>query len=60
MLQRRVGRYCLLATGIPTSSYAQNGESKIFPARYSFTYVKYGDHWMIVDHHPSAMPSPPK
>jgi len=35
----------------------QNGESKTFPARYSFTYVKNGDRWMIVDHHSSAMPS---
>ena len=47
-------------TGYYTFSYVQNGESKIFPARYSFTYVKNGDHWMIVDHHSSAMPSPPK
>ena len=47
-------------TGYYTFSYVQNGESKIFPARYSFTYVKNGDQWMIVDHHSSAMPSPPK
>jgi uncharacterized protein (TIGR02246 family) len=47
-------------TGYYTFSYVQNGESKTFPARYSFTYVKNGDHWMIVDHHSSAMPSPPK
>jgi uncharacterized protein (TIGR02246 family) len=47
-------------TGYYTFSYVQNGESKIFPARYSFTYVKNGDRWMIVDHHSSAMPSPPK
>ena len=47
-------------TGYYTFSYVQNGESKIFPARYSFTYIKNGDRWMIVDHHSSAMPSPPK
>ena len=47
-------------TGYYTFSYVQNGESKIFPARYSFTYVRNGDRWMIVDHHSSAMPSPPK
>ena len=47
-------------TGYYTFSYVQNGESKTFPARYSFTYVKNGDRWMIVDHHSSAMPSPPK
>jgi hypothetical protein len=47
-------------TGYYTFSYVQNGESKIFPARYSFTYVRNGDRWIIVDHHSSAMPSPPK
>jgi hypothetical protein len=47
-------------TGYYTFSYVQNGESKTFPARYSFTYVKDGDRWMIVDHHSSAMPSLPK
>ena len=47
-------------TGYYTFSYAKDGETKTFPARYSFTYVKNGDHWLIIDHHSSAMPSTPR
>jgi uncharacterized protein (TIGR02246 family) len=47
-------------SGYYTFTYVKDGETKIFPARYSFTYVKNGEHWLIVDHHSSAMPSPPK
>jgi uncharacterized protein (TIGR02246 family) len=47
-------------TGYYTFSYVQNGEAKTLPARYSFTYVQRGDHWLIVDHHSSAMPPAPK
>src|SRR6516165_3346050 len=36
------------------------GNTAINTGYYSFTYVKNGDRWMIVDHHSSAMPSPPK
>jgi len=47
-------------TGYYTFSFAKDGETKTLPARYSFTYVKNGDRWLIVDHHSSAMPSVPK
>jgi len=47
-------------TGYYTFSFVRDGESKTWPARYSFTYVKQGGDWLIVDHHSSAMPQPPK
>jgi uncharacterized protein (TIGR02246 family) len=47
-------------TGSYTFSYVKDGEGKTIPARYSLTFVKTGQDWMIVDHHSSAMPAPPR
>jgi hypothetical protein len=47
-------------TGYYTFSYMKDGEPKTLPARYSFTFVKEGGNWMIVDHHSSAMPAAPR
>jgi hypothetical protein len=47
-------------TGYYTLSYIKDGETKSIPARYSFTFVKEGNDCKIVDHHSSAMPTPPR
>jgi hypothetical protein len=47
-------------TGYYTFSYTKDGESKTLPARYSLVFVKDWQNWMIVDHHSSAMPTPPR
>lgn len=47
-------------TGYYTFSYVRDGETRTVPARYSFTFVKEEEKWMIVDHHSSAMPAPPR
>jgi uncharacterized protein (TIGR02246 family) len=47
-------------TGYNTFSYTKDEEPKTLPARYSFVFVKDGQDWMIVDHHSSAMPTPPR
>jgi len=47
-------------SGYYTFSFEKDGQPTTLPARYSFTFVKDGEKWMIVDHHSSAMPSPPR
>lgn len=47
-------------SGYYTFSFVRDGETKTLPARYTFTYVKNGGQWVVVDHHSSAMPAPPK
>lgn len=56
----RVYRDMAINTGYYTFTYSKDGESKSLPARYSFVYAKRNGQWMIVDHHSSAMPVPPK
>ena len=46
-------------TGYYTFSFMRDGKPATLPARYSFTYVKSGGQWLIVDHHSSAVPPAP-
>src|ERR1700760_2340825 len=52
----RVYGNAAINTGYYTFSYSKDGEVKTLPARYSLTYIKNGERWLIVDHHSSAMP----
>lgn len=39
-----------------TFTYEKEGKTHTVSARYSFTYVKKPEGWMIVDHHSSLVP----
>ena len=43
-------------TGYYTLTFTKDGQPQTLPARYSFTYVKRGGKWLIVDHHSSVVP----
>lgn len=47
-------------TGYYTFSYEKDGQTQTLPARYSFTLINDDGSWLILDHHSSAMPAPPK
>lgn len=47
-------------TGTYTFSMVSDGKEIIRPARFSFIYRNRGGRWLIVDHHSSAVPAPPK
>lgn len=59
-LIRIYGGDTAINSGDYTFSYDKEGQIVSLPARYSFTLVKQDGSWMIVDHHSSVMPTPPK
>lgn len=50
----------VINTGYYTFSNVRDGQPVTFPARFSLTFQQRDGRWMIVDHHSSAMPSPPR
>jgi len=47
-------------TGTYTFWTVRDGKEITVPARFSFVYRNHGGRWLIVDHHSSAVPAPPK
>lgn len=47
-------------TGTYTFSELRDGKEFLRPARFSFVYRHHDGRWLIVDHHSSAVPAPPK
>jgi hypothetical protein len=44
-------------SGTYTFSWVKDGKKLVIPSRYSFTYTKRNEHWLIAEHHSSPMPS---
>jgi uncharacterized protein (TIGR02246 family) len=49
---------CAIVAGHYELSRSADGQSAIFPARYSFTLVKQNGAWTVAHHHSSMMPRP--
>ena len=47
-------------SGTYTFSEVRDGKEITRPARFSFVYRNRNGRWLIVDHHSSAVPEPPK
>ena len=47
-------------SGLYTFSNVRDGQPVTVPARFSFTYRQRDGRWLIVDHHSSAVPAPPR
>ena len=45
-------------SGNYTFTYQQQNKTLTIAARYSFTYIKKPEGWMIVNHHSSVIPEP--
>lgn len=53
---RVFGNVAVVAGNYTFSGHQEGAPTQDSPARYSFTLVKEGDRWLIVDHNSSLMP----
>ena len=60
LVEQRIRIYGDIAinTGSYTFSEERDGKPIVRPARFSFVYRNRDGHWLIVDHHSSAVPAP--
>jgi uncharacterized protein (TIGR02246 family) len=56
----RVHGESAINSGSYVLSLQRDGKTSTLPARFSFTYRKSGDQWLIADHHSSLMPAAQK
>ena len=49
-----------IASGSYTFTATREGKQMAVPARFTIAYRKLGEKWLIVDHHSSERPAPPK
>jgi uncharacterized protein (TIGR02246 family) len=47
-------------SGTLTVTVVRDGKPTPVPVRFSFTYRNTGGQWLILDHHSSLMPAPPR
>jgi uncharacterized protein (TIGR02246 family) len=52
----RIYKPLAINSGLYTFTLTKQGKKTDVRARYTFVYRKQGDHWLIVEHHSSAMP----
>jgi uncharacterized protein (TIGR02246 family) len=54
----RISDACVIDAGHYELTRTKDGQTAIFPARYSFVLVKQDGGWMILHHHSSMLPEP--
>lgn len=54
--QIRIHGSTVINSGLYEFSFKNKDEKVLIPSRFTFVYEKFGDKWLIVNHHSSKMP----